>query len=574
MPQGIGYAPDFMNQFGGMGMGGGGAPLPPQSPAPQGGNPFASALGGGQAPAAAGGVRPYNALMDPSQDGLFGFLGRMSGAPTRDEYNKQVIGNSRAKGLQKLQALIDTGASPQKALLQFVQTPEGQDMLIHDFDGLQQATAFLASSQETPTKLEKWSPGDIIGNPMTGEVVTRIPGQDEIDRMALYELAQLSPEEQQELAEAEARRKATGDATASEQALTRLVQDGQINQTTADKLLGGVLVQIPQRDADGNLIGYSLYDYSTNKTENVMGNAPTELEQPEKVEGPGGSLQAVIDAITPEERAAGASAADIVDGAGPYGALSESLGGFFGNFNPNLAGERWKRYRTALRIIQNDAQNIRGAQTDGRSFALDAGLIQNVTDLTNNSSGMNPLHAANTLIQWHDYLQQSLVEATETRQDPNTSKQVRASAAEAIVAIASAMKSLPSRQELEAKLATLRSEEGGIIGRQLSDTEQAVEETVDSAGNLLSGVEEVLPQTAPAPQGPATPLPHPQSRPSAAVPSVQPAAQPAPKAGEVLDGYQFLGGDPSIPESWRRVYSTGLTAEDPRPRGPSRGGPR
>jgi hypothetical protein len=86
---------------------------------------------------------PFNSLLDPGKEGtLTGFLGQMMGNPTRPQYQGQITGAA----MKKLSELRDAGKDPQRALLDFVNTPEGQDLFINDPQGLETAAKFLAQS--------------------------------------------------------------------------------------------------------------------------------------------------------------------------------------------------------------------------------------------------------------------------------------------------------------------------------------------------------------------------------------------------------------------------------------------
>src|SRR5688572_16465968 len=99
------------------------------------GNPFGSMLSSVGAGAGApnpqapmgGGKRPgggFNALLTPDAPGLLGILGRLSGNPTREEWLFQKAGAASQAGLTGLAQRLQT-MSPQKAIVDFVSSPEG-----------------------------------------------------------------------------------------------------------------------------------------------------------------------------------------------------------------------------------------------------------------------------------------------------------------------------------------------------------------------------------------------------------------------------------------------------------------
>lgn len=90
--------------------------------------------GAGYAPEAGAvgpGLKPYNPMMDPNAGGLLGFLGRMSGNPTRQEYLASQAGQQSATHLRALQAAVQGGKDPQRAIMDYLNTPGGMEWFLN-----------------------------------------------------------------------------------------------------------------------------------------------------------------------------------------------------------------------------------------------------------------------------------------------------------------------------------------------------------------------------------------------------------------------------------------------------------
>lgn len=90
------------------------------------------------------GPAPDQPMRRPSQftpGSLFWLLSGGANAPSQEEYlldrqqrQKDAVGQKRSLAYQKMSGLVESGLSPQKAFLKFVNTPEGMDFVMTDPD--------------------------------------------------------------------------------------------------------------------------------------------------------------------------------------------------------------------------------------------------------------------------------------------------------------------------------------------------------------------------------------------------------------------------------------------------------
>lgn len=132
------------------------------------------------APAAAP-QKPFNALLDPNRSGLFGTLGALMGNPTREEYNTERVGQARAAGLQALGNMVQNGVPPQKAILDFIKSPDGVQFVVNSTDPAGEIKQFLGLTTPDTTNLTRQTimegaPGEGAGG--LGDDGTLAPGED------------------------------------------------------------------------------------------------------------------------------------------------------------------------------------------------------------------------------------------------------------------------------------------------------------------------------------------------------------------------------------------------------------
>lgn len=452
--------------------GGGGAGLPPMPAGPASAPAAAPAMATSQ----------YSPLRDPNGPlARAGWIGALfANGPTKQEALASQLGTAQQQALQGLgQRMGQGGMTPQRAILDFANSPEGVNFFTSGggFTDL----ANMAKGLTPPTEENVvMSPGQQLVGSETGNVVTSVPVGDVQKFNAMADLGGLSDDERQEAARAAIVADQTGDLSASEAALGRLVQTGRISQETADLVASGMLKVQAVTDAVGNTIGYGLVDIGTGTVQML----PQGADQPGQVPQPGSPNYApgITPGTRPEDLEGAsngptfegiANPADIVDGAGTVNWLLEKLGGLGGIVSPQLAGTEVSTKRKALEIIRADANML---AKSGRVLATEMKDLRALGD----TLGMmtQPIHATNTLISLHDRydnLEQTLTEMTA---DPKTPKQQRADAFADLAGIRRAKANLPSRESLIAKRDQLAKQQPfEQVGEAIASEKKALEDT-------------------------------------------------------------------------------------------------
>lgn len=424
-------------------------------------NPFAGILGGGgggtPAPSGAPAPRSYNALLDPSRSGVFGVLGGLMGNPTRQEHQQQVVGSARAKGFQSLADAITAGVPPQKAILQFVETPEGQNFFATSSDPAAELAQFMNQTVGKPK--EDYSLGNQRFSGATNEVIaTGAEQPTEAVRTfnAMAQLANLSDEERTELARTKLLT-AQGDPTQEEAAWNRLIQQGKADRNTADLNLAGAIKIMPVKDLNGNVVGNQVVNTLDNTVIDLKQGVPQSAQEPTPLDEPPYDPKKTVPGEPLRRlKELGMSPADIVDGAGPVGAFGEKVGGIMGNV-PGFAGSgrQTSLMRQGLNSIAADANTLLDMYSkQNRASKADS---DNIKTIIGGITGLatNPGVAAEKLIAFNDYLDTREQIATQDRANPNNTQQTRGDADVELNAIRRARANLPTREELKAKLTTL-----------------------------------------------------------------------------------------------------------------------
>lgn len=446
-----------------------------------GGNPFARAAGGSG--------RQFNAAFDPSRGGLLGLIGGLTGQPTQEQHILQQAGGARASAIQGIQQRIAQGMSPQKALADFVSSPEGQEAFISDPDLLDTAQEFL-QTQAGPEPIVT-RPGETLVSPTGDELFRNQPTEVQVFEQ-MSELAGLSDAEKQELARAQIEDANTGTSTQSERAVQRMLADGEISQDTANRLLAGALRVVRVLDRNGNTIGHRVVDITTGQTvepaPDPTGEGPLP-GQPNAAPGVTPPAAGVDDTADPATQRAQADAqvtldnfddpAEIVLGAGPVGALAEFGGGLLGNVFPEFSGEQATRARSQLRKIRTDAEVLRSG---GRFLAAQEQKVDSLINTLGVST--NPIQAATMLIEWNDILDSRIAFNKRVIADPNSTNDARQAAEEDLRTALLAKKNVPPKANLESMVEKLRTGpspvERGL--EDLSDVRRRVEEEAGTAG--------------------------------------------------------------------------------------------
>lgn len=475
----------------------------------RGGNPFAMATGmpAGVDPwagmrssnpmssmaAMASGGQPssrlpgYNPMGDPQGPlARAGWIGSLIasgiGGPTREEAMLQRNGTAQTQAFQTISRMVESGMPVQRAIVEFMGTPEGQDFFATG-NGMTDLANYVKGITPPAPETIITSAGQQayqVGADGTVKQIINTPTSEVQTFNAMAELGNLSPEEIEAMSRAQMAASLTGDVSDTQAAMSRLVASGRITQETADLIVGGVLTTTPILNSAGETIGHGVIDKSQGGIK-MLENAPVgTTPQP----GQQGYVPGVSVGTRPEDAVAQQNGphfqglenpADILDSAGPAGWLIEHLGAFTGIISPELAPIETTRNRKALTNIQTDAQQL---AKDGRVLAQELGAI---TSISNNLGPMTlPEVAAVNLINLHDLYDNREVALTEIANDPNTTNNVRGDAAVDLANLRRAKANLPSRESLTAKLETMKKAKPlEQLGRAFSEGKEKVGGVVD-----------------------------------------------------------------------------------------------
>lgn len=224
-------------------------------------NPFAALISGD------GG---YSAMLDPNKQGtITGFLGGLMGRPTAS----QAAGDATGRALQSLAQLRQQGATPQQALLQFLQTDEGKDYFTNaGKDGIKNLTdALTASTPPAPEKVTLAPGTNLYNRDPTSGALTLMASQPtaEMQNFNNYaSLAQLPPQRIRELAELQLDK--TKAPSEKKQAIQNLIDNYGLDPRLGAAMLADQVKLLPVKDQFGQDTGNSTVVDLTNNTSTML----------------------------------------------------------------------------------------------------------------------------------------------------------------------------------------------------------------------------------------------------------------------------------------------------------------
>lgn len=436
------------------------------------GNPFGSLLrgtgaGGGTPIGGEAGPRGYNALFDPNNRGILGLIGQISGNPTRAEHRRGQVGQANAKAIGMMQELLNQGMTPRAAIAKFVQTEEGMQLFMTNPNMLNEVVKYAATQEgPAPQKLMNVAPGTAVFDPNTGQEAFRNPVGNVQEFQFFAPLANLSPEELQELSRAQLDA-VTGPEgqTAKERAINRMVERGQIGRDIGDALIAGSMEVRTSKDQLGRDNGIMIYDHGSGQSmfiPNSNQQRGKELSRVDKMKVTAETMadwDAELNAASPEKIAEVAGTlpknqrADMVDAAGP-GAILEGLGRLGGWLHADWSFKDIAAKRAALRNVSLLAQALRDTLGQGRSFSADA---QKIDAIVSNQLGTltSPTHATIAILGLMDVLDSVDAAAAQLEADGSLDVSVRRNATAARSSGAVLREYLGPRGAWEAKLESL-----------------------------------------------------------------------------------------------------------------------
>lgn len=229
------------------------------------------------------GDNPFSALLNPDKQGtITGFLGGALGYPTAS----QAAGGATGDALKALSDLRAQGQTPQQAIIQFLQTPQGKDYFVQAGpDGLKQLTEGLQATVPPTPAVHTVAPGGqlfqagpdgkmglVATNPKEQANTVLSPGQTMVDSegkplasvpeagspdvVKFKQYAQIAGLPQQEIQRLAAMQiDPSKTPTEKATAIQKLVTDYGLDQRTGQAMLAGAIQVIPQKDSYGNTTG-------------------------------------------------------------------------------------------------------------------------------------------------------------------------------------------------------------------------------------------------------------------------------------------------------------------------------
>lgn len=435
-------------------------------------NPFAQAV---QQPS--GGMQ-YNPLTDPTGPlARSGWIGAMlAQGPTREEYQAQQIGQGQQAAVVGIQQRIQAGMTPQRALADFAQSPEGIQFFTsgNGFSDLANVVKGLSPATVEPIKV---GANESLVMPQadgTYASVYTAPNADVNKFTGMSELASLTPAERADMAKAQMASDLTGDQTASEIAMQRLVASGRISQQTADLMNAGMLKVQDIKDPAGSTIGFGVADLS-NGTITMLPQSGTAGQLPQP--GDTNYVEGVTPGSKPEEQPDNGprfqgmtNPADIVDAAGPVGWFMDKLGAIGGNISPGMAATDTSKSRMMLGRIMTDATQL---ASSGRILAQEMKDLRSLSDTT--QFWTSPINATDTLISLHDAYDNAMTALQKQANDPTAKN--RGDAVTEMGLIRRAKANLPTRESLLAKREALMAMQPyELLGNQMQKGGQMLEQ--------------------------------------------------------------------------------------------------
>lgn len=439
-------------------------------------------------------MRKYNPFL--ASDGPLassGWIGALlSQGPTQDEIDMENLGRGQSNAVAKIGQAIQAGVPAQRAILDFAQSPEGQQFMMSG-GGFQDLMNVAKGMSPTPLPDPiKMGAGEKLFQPDGqggGTEVYANPPTEVQKFQSFSELGNLSDEEIETLARAQLNKDILGggDPTEGEAAMQRLIDAGKISRETADLNLAGLIKIQPVLDPSGATVGHVLIDTSTGQITQLdpkQGGENGELPKPGQKNYAPGITPGSEEDKTQDNKAAsedGKVSADIVDGAGPTGWIGERLGGVLGNAAPEWAAKDITAKRKALGAIKADGNML---AKEGRVLAQEMKDLGTLTDTLNFAT--NPIDAAQTLVSLHERYTRMEIALTEIADDPDTTGKVRGDALIDLANVKRAKANMPSIEDLKVKITQLeRMKPFEQIGNTIKDTKDAA-----AKGGIIEGDEQ------------------------------------------------------------------------------------
>lgn len=430
-------------------------------------------------------AQTYSSMRDPNgplaRAGWIGSL--MATGPTRQEVLLEQAGAGQQAAVQGIGQRIAAGMPPQRAMLDFVNSEEGQEFFVSGGGFSDLANIVKGVSPAPLPDPINMGAGSSIFQPDGaggGSMIANNPVGEVQKFQAMTDFANMTKAEIEETARAQMAAELGGDPTEGEAAVGRLVQSGRMSRETGDLMLSGAYKVQPILDQSGATVGHALVDISTG----TMTQLPNNNSDPNKMPQPGdanhaagvtpGTSEHDLEQMDNQPTFQGmTNPADVVDSAGPVGFLMEKLGPIAGNLFPALSPVETTRNRKILGSIMADANML---AKNGKVLATEMNDLRSLADTLKVFT--DPQSATQTLLSLHDRYDNHEKELLEMEADPKTTAAVRGDAALDLAAIRRAKANLPSRESLTAKAAVLKSKKPmDTIGEQINEGNKALKQS-------------------------------------------------------------------------------------------------
>lgn len=541
----------------------------------------------------------YNPLMDPKQSGVLGFLAKVSGAPTQEMALAQKQGAMSSGMLQALQQRIGAGMSPQKAVVDLMNSQEGQQWFTTPgANPMQDITQYLAATQTKPQDLMNVPEGGTVFDPNKGTVAYKAPeklisiegnlydpnkgqvvysapdkgqvlaagtklvgaGGNELasnpttelqNATGFLDMAKATPEEREKFAEVMSQGMETKDMTQTERATKWLLDNGMIDAEAKHKFDAGLLSWQPVLDPAGRTIGHVARDLAGAVVgqpvmlDGAEGTTPDALQNGDSEIGVGRSKGTTLKDLAPGAALLNLKdPTDIVYGSNSINDLATFAGGLIGNVLPEFSAKQSMDQKNAISDIK---QALIALPNDSQMTKVERELALQPLE-----NARNPIQVASALIGLMDTLENRRAEAIRQLNEGKTAE-VRGKMASEVSDLEAIMARIPSKASMQDRLTRLEGGEDSTYEKYKQfwmggdGQEGKLPDLTGGLGGLVSDT------IGTAEKAGATVM---DAGKTAVAKGKQAfdkaAATPAgPKPGSVVDNFVFIGGNPNEQKNWR-----------------------
>lgn len=429
-----------------------------------------------------GGSNPFSsALFASDSGGLPGLIGMLTGAPTRQEMAQNKASEGQRQGFVGLQKRIASGMSPQAAVVDFMQSPEGQQFFTSSQDPIGALKGYLQTTQTAPDKFSLASPGQTVFNETQGTLGQHLPGAEASNVQDLATMADYTPAQTRQVADAMLQQKGAGpNGTEAERGFKTLVDQKLISPEMAAKMTSGVVSIKPTNDSlTGLPNGYIMVDMSDFLTTQNPADIHTTILGANNGGANGDGGQDLAQNTAPEVPG------DIIFASG-LGKAGAALGGVGGSLDADLSAPVLNKSRNQLATIFSDVTNLNGVS---KQLASEVKFFTDMVDASGLTS--NPGDQYQALTNLHEIVDRRMAAAGVTLHDPQAPKEIRNDSAKELYLLRKLKRDMPSQEALDSSYAKYQGGEG-TIPDMIRQGAGKVGKVVDSIGNALTAGKEAI----------------------------------------------------------------------------------